>query len=107
LPLFIEIETGTIEAGTILDLKLVVLRPDGFHVSEHEQKVVVEDSAVKRSRFAVPLELVGSQPGIWRVQVLAGLEVYSDSSIVRKTGCQGAIFGFVMGHDLRRLFVSR
>jgi len=33
--------------------------------------------------------------------------LYPDSSIVRKTACHGAIFGFVMGHDLRRLFVSR
>jgi putative tryptophan/tyrosine transport system substrate-binding protein len=33
--------------------------------------------------------------------------VYPDSSIIRKTACHGAIFGFVMGHDLRRLFVSR
>src|SRR5258708_23935129 len=31
--------------------------------------------------------------------------LYPDSSIVRKTACPGAIFGFVMGHDLRRLFV--
>lgn len=36
-----------------------------------------------------------------------GAYVYPDSSIVRKTACHGAIFGFVMGHDLRRLFVSR
>jgi hypothetical protein len=35
------------------------------------------------------------------------IEIYPDSSIVRKTACHGAIFGFVMGHDLRRLFVSR
>ena len=34
-------------------------------------------------------------------------DIYPDSSIVRKTACHGAIFGFVMGHDLRRLFVSR
>src|ERR1039458_6863068 len=33
--------------------------------------------------------------------------VYPDSSIVRKTACHGAILGFVMGHDLRRLFVSQ
>jgi len=33
--------------------------------------------------------------------------VYPDSSIVRKITCHGAILGFVMGHDLRRLFVSR
>ena len=35
------------------------------------------------------------------------LLVYSDSSIVRKTACHWAILGFVMVHDLRRLFVSR
>ena len=34
-------------------------------------------------------------------------ERYPDSSIVRKTACHGTILGFVMGHDLRRLFVSR
>jgi hypothetical protein len=33
--------------------------------------------------------------------------LYPDSSIVRKTACHEAILGFVMGHDLRRLFVSR
>ena len=33
--------------------------------------------------------------------------LYPDSTIVRKTACHGAILGFVMGHDLRRLFVSR
>ena len=33
--------------------------------------------------------------------------IYSDSSIVRKTACHWAILGFVMVHDLRRLFVSR
>jgi peptidoglycan/LPS O-acetylase OafA/YrhL len=33
--------------------------------------------------------------------------LYPDSSIVRKTACHRAILGFVMGHDLRRLFVSR
>jgi hypothetical protein len=33
--------------------------------------------------------------------------IYPDSSIVRKTACHRAILGFVMGHDLRRLFVSR
>ena len=35
------------------------------------------------------------------------LYLYPDSTIVRKTACHGAILGFVMGHDLRRLFVSR
>jgi hypothetical protein len=37
----------------------------------------------------------------------AKINIYPDSSIVRKTACHGAISGFVMGHDLRRLFVSR
>jgi hypothetical protein len=81
LPLFIEVETGTIEAGTVLDLKLIVLRPDGFHVSEHEQKMLVENSAVRRSRVAVALELVGSQIGIWRVQVMAGPQVIGEYPI--------------------------
>src|ERR1019366_4163621 len=35
------------------------------------------------------------------------VQLYPDSTIVRKTACHGAILGFVMGHDLRRLFVSR
>lgn len=43
--------------------------------------------------------------GLWLPIQRAG--EYPDSSIVRKTACHGAIFGFVMGHDLRRLFVSR
>jgi len=38
---------------------------------------------------------------------LKGGYLYPDSSIVRKTACHEAILGFVMGHDLRRLFVSR
>lgn len=38
---------------------------------------------------------------------LSQLLVYPDSSIVRKTACHGTILGFVMGHDLRRLFVFR
>jgi hypothetical protein len=47
---------------------------------------------------------------LW-LQLLEGnfklIYIYPDSSIIRKTACHGAIFGFVMGHDLRRLFVSR
>jgi len=39
--------------------------------------------------------------------ILRSGHVYPDSSIVRKTACHGAILGFVMGHDLRWLFVSR
>ena len=81
LPLYVEIETGSIEPGTVLELKLVTLRPDGFHVSEHGQTIVVESSAVRRSRFAVTLELVGSQAGVWRVQVLAGPEVIGEYPI--------------------------
>jgi hypothetical protein len=43
---------------------------------------------------------------MWKPFRLA-TNVYPDSSIVRKTACHRAILGFVMGHDLRRLFVSR
>jgi tetratricopeptide (TPR) repeat protein len=40
-------------------------------------------------------------------RLLDSINLYPDSSIVRKIACHGAILGFVMGHDLRRLFVSR
>jgi hypothetical protein len=75
LPLMVEIETGTIEPGTMLDLKLVVRSPDGLQVHEQGQTITVVDSLVRRSRFAVPLDFSGSQPGLWRVQVLAGPQV--------------------------------
>jgi hypothetical protein len=39
--------------------------------------------------------------------LFAKFDLYPDSSIVRKTACHRAILGFVMGHDLRRLFVCR
>jgi hypothetical protein len=81
LPLLVEIETGTIRPGTILDLKLVVRRPDGFQVHEQEQAVTVHDSLVRRSRFGATLEFSGSQPGLWRVQVIAGHEVIGEFPI--------------------------
>jgi hypothetical protein len=81
LPLLVEIETGTIEPGTILDLKLVVRSPDGFQVHEKGQAISVHDSLARRSRFVVTLELSGSQPGLWRVQVLAGRRLVGEFPI--------------------------
>lgn len=81
LPLLIEIETGTIEPGTILDLKLVVRNPGNFQVHEQGQVVTVQDQLVRRSRLAVALEFSGSQPGLWRVQVLAGRQVIGEFPI--------------------------
>src|SRR5713101_3421631 len=72
LPLLIEIATGTIEPETILDLKLAVRSPDNFQAFEKQQLVKVENSLVRRSRFAVVLEFTGALPGLWRVQVFAG-----------------------------------
>jgi hypothetical protein len=81
LPLLVEIETGTIEPGTILDLKLVVRSPDGFQTYDKRQPIMALDSLVRRSRFATNLELSGSQPGLWRVQVLAGIHVIGEFPI--------------------------
>jgi hypothetical protein len=58
----------------------------------------------KRSHNAIKKTLKGQHDSL-DAEPLS--HVYPDSSIVRKTACHGAILGFVMGHDLRRLFVSR
>jgi hypothetical protein len=81
LPLFVELETGTIDPGTILDLKLVVRSPDDFQVHEQQQAVTVDNTLVRRSRFCVALEFSGSQSGLWRVQVLAGRQVIGEFPI--------------------------
>jgi hypothetical protein len=81
LPLLVEVETGTIETGTILDLKLVVRSPDGLQVHEQAQSVTAVDSLVRRLRLAVTLECSGSQSGLWRVQVLAGPQVIGEFPI--------------------------
>lgn len=64
LVLLIEIETGTIEPTTILDLRLAVRNPKGFQVHEQKQAIAVEDLLVRRSRVAVVLEFSGSLPGL-------------------------------------------
>jgi hypothetical protein len=81
LPLLVEVETGTIEPGTILNLKLVIRSPDGLQVHERWQAVTAHYALVRRSRFVVTLEISGSQPGLWRVQVLAGPHVIGDFPI--------------------------
>jgi hypothetical protein len=75
LPLWLEIETGTIAPATTLDLSLVVLTPNGIQVHEQKQRIVVEASLVRRCRFGTVLEFTGSDPGLWQVHVLAGREV--------------------------------
>jgi hypothetical protein len=54
-----------------------------------------------------PVKDVSVEPELVVRENAKDFYVYPDSSIVRKTACHGAILGFVMGHDLRRLFVSR
>jgi tetratricopeptide (TPR) repeat protein len=58
-----------------------------------------------RKSFDIAIKLAPNLAAGWIK--LGNLLQYPDSSIVRKTACHEAIFGFVMGHDLRRLFVSR
>lgn len=82
LPLYVEIDTGTISPpGSNLELTLVILRPDGFLLSQQSQIITVESGSIRRSRFAVGLELVGSQAGVWRAQVRAGPKVIADFPI--------------------------
>ena len=81
LPLLVEIETGTIAPGTILDLNLVVRNPDGFQVHNQGQPVTALDSLVRRSRIVATLEFSGSQLGLWHVQVLAGRKVIGEFPI--------------------------
>jgi hypothetical protein len=75
LPLLVEVETGTIEPGTILELKLVVRNPDGFQLHEQGQTVGVGEWLARRSRFGTVLNFSGSQAGLWNVQILAGRHV--------------------------------
>lgn len=75
LPVLIEVNTGTVEPTTVLDLKLAVCNPKGFQVLEQRQPVLVEDSLVRRSRIAVVLEFSGSQSGLWQVHIFAGPEI--------------------------------
>ena len=77
----VEIDTGKIEPGTVLDLKLVVRSSEGFQVHEQQQFVVAHDSLVRRSRFVTVLEFSGSQPGLWSVHVLAGRQVIGEFPI--------------------------
>jgi hypothetical protein len=81
LPLLVEVQTGTIEPGTILNLKLVVRTPSGFQVHEQVQPVAVNGLLVRRSRLFATLEFSGSQPGLWRVEVLAGDQVIGEFPI--------------------------
>jgi hypothetical protein len=81
LPLLIEVQTGAIQSGSNLDLKIVVLNPDRFQVHEQLQTVAVGDGLVRRSRFFAMLEFTGSQSGLWRVQILAGPHMIGEFTI--------------------------
>lgn len=81
LPLLIEVTTGAVEPGAILDVSIVVLNPTGFQVHEQEQTITISDALVRRSRFGATLEFTGSLAGVWRIQVLAGGRVVGEFPI--------------------------
>jgi hypothetical protein len=83
LPLLIEIETGAIASGTIIELKLRVQNPEGFQVLEKPQLIRVPNASVlvRRTRFVVSLEINGSQVGVWHVYVMAATHVIGDFPI--------------------------
>jgi hypothetical protein len=71
LAVLIEIDTGTIEPGTMLELNIVVRSPDGFSTQTQVVAITTPDSLVRRIRFPSLLEISGSVFGLWRVCVLA------------------------------------
>jgi hypothetical protein len=81
LPLFIEVQTGTLVAGTVLDLEMRILNPDGFLTEQRSCLVVVEGGLTRRSRVTSLVELVGTKAGLWRVQIIAAETVISDLAI--------------------------
>ncbi len=81
LPIFLEMHTGTIPVGTVLDLKIVVLNPDNFLADQRSLLLVVEDASIRRSRTTTLIHLVGSKAGVWRVQVMAAETVIGDLAI--------------------------
>jgi hypothetical protein len=80
-PLFIEVGTGTIEPRTILELELVVRKPNGFQAFEQRLLVDVQDTTVHRTKLATVVELSGSESGLWRVQITGGAKVLRDFPI--------------------------
>ena len=81
LLLLIEIQTGTIEQGTLLKFGIVVRSPDGLIVHETKEIIPVDACLVRRSRACVRLEFSGSEPGVWRIQVLAGHQMIGEFPI--------------------------
>jgi hypothetical protein len=81
LPIFLEMHTGTIPVGTVLDLKIVVLNPDNFLADQRSHLLVVADAPIRRSRTTILIDLVGSKAGVWRVQVIAAETVIGELAI--------------------------
>ena len=78
IPLLVEVDTGSIESGAILMLKILVRSPNGFHVHEQEQLLTVVAGSIKKSRFLAGLEFSGSELGVWRIQIVAGPQVIGE-----------------------------
>jgi hypothetical protein len=68
-------------AGTVLDLEMRILNPDGFLTEQRSFLAVVEDSLTRRSRVTNVVELVGAKVGLWRVQIIAAEAVIGDLTI--------------------------
>jgi hypothetical protein len=71
LPIFLEMNTGTITAGTVLDVQIDVRTPDRFLTDQRSLLLLVEDAPIRRSRTTALIELVGSTAGICRIEVMA------------------------------------
>ena len=81
LPIFLEVQTGTIPIGTVLDLTITVFNPDDFLTDQRSHLITVEDSPTRSTRTTTLLELVGSKAGLWRIKVMAAETIIGDLKI--------------------------
>jgi CPA2 family monovalent cation:H+ antiporter-2 len=95
--------------GSQVLLTSVLIAGAAVLAGKSPSEAIVLGASLSLSSTAIVLELLSSQERLTTSVGRASFSVllYPDSSIVRKTACHRAILGFVMGHDLRRLFVCR
>ena len=78
LPLLIEFDTGEVEPGSVLKLRIAVRSPNNFQVHEQELLLTVNAGTIRKTRSLASLEFAGSQAGVWRVEVMAARQVIGE-----------------------------
>jgi hypothetical protein len=80
-PLVCTIDTGSIEAGTVLTFKVIVKDPTGFQVLEEPFHVLCGTGPVSRPSHIISLSFTGSQIGVWAIAVESGGKVHAKIGI--------------------------